>query len=523
MQDWTLAATAVMGAIEDNLLAQGAPPWIIEAVQVAKRDVEEGSVEHLPKGVSKKAVKGFEEALLLMSEAVDGGTPTSVLDEWYAYNEGLIGPRNAGLVAAVLGIGQEEITQTEASEEAGVTRQRVSQIVHRYLELAKTWAPPLVGVRIAEAAAKTCGAIVTAREWNEALPPWLRASTPSDLGSLSRLIDLGWLSGLESSSQHGIWFQLRDRSSDEAEGFKKKFESISRFVTRQLGRAGAVHAPTVEAKFGEDGAGLAYAIVDGRTGVDEVSDWLLPQEPRNSVLVDRARRVLSMVDEISIVKLKRQLERSVKVCPPHHVVMRVLERDLDLEADSDGMVSGEHIELDAYELLSPGELAAFILLEENRVMVHREFQKAMVKEGFSASLASVLASRSAILQRPQTGTVSLVGTTVTEVEIKELKEANGSRTRTMLGHRHLTKGGLEVRYRVDPDLIATTTLSLPVGKVEEGTWSLEHEDVEDQQVEVHRTYVTGLAGALDTLLDDEPRVVTVSFMPRSRTVSLKVY
>ena len=93
----------------------------------------------------------------------------------------------------------------------------------------------------------------------------------------------------------------------------------------------------------------------------------------------------------------------------------------------------------------------------------------------------------------------------------------------MLGHRHLTKGGLEVRYRVDPDLIATTTLSLPVGKVEEGTWSLEHEDVEDQQVEVHRTYVTGLAGALDTLLDDEPRVVTVSFMPRSRTVSLKVY
>jgi hypothetical protein len=501
-----------------ELAALRAPDWVLSALDYL--DSTATQTDFTPSGrLAKKTRHAVLDSLSRATAAARHGPPLTLIHDWHKYNEAVVGSRNARIIKSCLGLGCGRLTQTELAKREGITRQRVSQILHHYEMIAREWKPPLVTLRIAEVAAQRCGRVVTALEWNNALPSWLRSERAEDLNAASILLDYGWIDGLKPTSRVGIWLRTVDQSGEEVEDFKHDFERVQRLLRKQLAQSGAVEVSRLSKQFDDDGVGFAHAIIGDPAGIEELGGWLLPTKPRTSMLIDRAKRVLAVMPEISINRLRQQISRAVKSCPPPHILAEILKRDLGLYPDERGRVSGMHLNLDRDSLLSPGEIAALRVLRVSTVLSSRRFQKAMVAEGFSASLASILAGSSVVLRRPRLGCVTALGCETSEADLRCLMQKAQRRGRTSLGYRNLPYGGLEIRYRIDPDLLATTTLALPPGRLSEGTWSL----LDPRgAIEVHSTYFTGWREPLRQRLADSPQIVSVSFYPESRTISLRV-
>jgi len=436
------------------------------------------------------------------------GEPVSFLDDLVAYCSGL-SDRDRYYVFARLGVTSITAPTLESlGAETGVTRERVRQITKRFWQRAALWSPPLGVLAITASAGRACGHLVTSLEWFQKLPVRLRPEYPFQMAVMSDLIGFGWFDGLKTAGS-GIWLLEDDPRIAEPGEVKITLARSKEVTKKHLSRFGAVDLKLVEEEAGEDGPGLAHALLSAKDRCPVVAGWLVPKHRSKSALRTRVAKALSVARSLTMVELRAAIVRSLGHCPPDTVLAILLERDLRLTIDANRVrVTATNVH--TVSLAPSEELALRIIADNGGAMTVKDLQRHLVEQGMSAGIGTVIAGRSPVLTRLGRGIVGIIGQPIKAGVIEQLqKRVKAETAGSCLGFRRLSGNRVEISYYLDPALLSSTTFSLPKGIVEEGRWCIQGND--SSEVAVKKGYVAGIHQFVEPVLDGSAGRVSLTF------------
>lgn len=506
--------SSVLGLAEQLEL----PAWFGSSVEAFNEEVQALLANEEGPGASRRHIEDLaRRSLGGLLQAMSGAGRFTLGDEIGEYVRIAHGPRNLGIFAAVHGLQEDTTTQTEVAHREGVSRQRISQIIHRVQEACQTSSPPLVSVAILRGAAQHLGSSWSSAEWWSAGPRFIQPRDAHRDRALIVASDLGWLRGFTLAHRSGIW--VRDGSSStERASLNKEIQSVGRKVDRWLSKFGCVNPAGIADEHLLCTVDIVATVCEAkalrRIGSLYVGDG------RNSVLVDRVCRMLSVQTKGELSEVRLQIEHSLGWAPSTAAVAEVLSHVDFLQVDRRSDTVSARTPLAPEDYLSPGEQAAVdILAAAGGALSHKDFALAIVARGFSSALAGIMAGNSAILRRPMHGVVSLWGTVLDSAQQRDFRaEVNDPSKRTFLGYANGPGGRLEIRYRVDPRLFSSTAFSVPVGRLPMGDWRVEGSD---ELITVQKSYVAGVHDHVRPhLRSDHDTLIILRFDPASRLISV---
>src|SRR5436309_1488128 len=132
-------------------------------------------------------------AAVAILERLADGHPVSVLNEISLLFHGL-SDRDRTFVVRYLSLdGKPDETLEALGAQAGITRERVRQIVQRFVDRNSSLRPPLPICEATIEVLKKAELPLTLEGWNEELPDLLRPDSPSALSALRTLERWGWV------------------------------------------------------------------------------------------------------------------------------------------------------------------------------------------------------------------------------------------------------------------------------------------------------------------------------------------
>ncbi|WP_419939649.1 sigma factor-like helix-turn-helix DNA-binding protein [Candidatus Palauibacter sp.] len=333
------------------------------------------------------------------------------LDEEVAALCANLGDRNRELVLARLRYRSERRpTLDELAEAAGVSRERVRQIVTGHLRRLATSGLRLpIASRVVReidlAGGIASTAVLVERLSAEGiLPDRLSVSPLAELSDAGLVPQTGWdpeirvWVGVEG---HSAWIET-GRLGDVVGRLKGK-------VRDDLRRVGAVNEPALE-KLSPFDAGHAATLVTLRgKSYSRVLGYLVPKPSSDSSMVRRVRKMLAVTTPLPMVELHSGLLRSpgLDPVPPRDVVESVLKQHPGFEvAGGLARLSGKP---PRSEVLSKSERALVEVIEEHQgIILLREMVDGMKMRGLSQAMTATL-TRSPILSRVSTAVYALRG------------------------------------------------------------------------------------------------------------------
>jgi hypothetical protein len=281
-------------------------------------------------------------------------------------------------------------------------------------------------------------------------------------------------------------------------------------------RWGALDIVVFEELLGEDGPGLAYGLIFAGRSTTATDGWVLVNERQNTILADRAERIAAVTAEISLVRLRRALRKTLRGLPPESVWTAALRRDMP----SVRLAADEKVVFPAVSdsVLSDSEsLACRLIREQGGATTLRVLQRLFVANGMSAGSAGVVTSRSPVVERLSRGVLGVVGGSVESAKLADVRRLlKKDSARSLSGYR-LVGGDVELLYKLDPALVSSTTFVLPRVDLPLGEWQLVGHG---GRVVVKKSYILGLHRIAKLCLEQGSRRMTVRLSPSSRTVQV---
>jgi hypothetical protein len=474
------------------------------------------------------AVIGHASAVVeLLGRLVEGNRVTP-LDEISLLSRGL-SPRDRIFVSRYLELdGRPGDTLEALGAEAGVTRERVRQIVQRFSDRTTRLRPPLP---ICEAVVATLRALpgpTTLELWNERLPELVRADSPSDLTALRTLEIWGWLPKSTWLYGGGIVLVVQGESQEE------NGREFLRQVSAALRRAMALGAASV--------GQLSLVLDQQRTVVESLlrssgrweqvdGEWFVLRECVGYLLPRVAAKMLAVLGPLTLDQIRSGLRRyrdgrfrqRLEV-PPRPILRRVLQAGGMRVSDNGDVVN--LVEAPSPVTLSGGEAALVDAFRDEGVLTLHEVVSAIKEQGLSEAMGSYLLTSSPLISRVTYGLYALRARRVTHAEIDiaagRLIEQS---ERSLVDQRFQVDGSVLARYRLPADRDLVTFYIRP-GMIPEGVWTL-IDGHGRESILVRSTYVTGLqqvgrrmkkAGAIeiDVRFDVGRGEVTVAVPPKGK-------
>jgi len=428
----------------------------------------------------------------LLGRLVEGIRVTP-LDEISLLSRGL-SPRDRIFVSRYLELdGRPGDTLEALGAQAGVTRERVRQIVQRFSDRTTRLRPPLP---ICEAAVATLRALpgpTTLELWNEQLPELVRADSPSDLTALRTLESWGWLPKSTWLHAGGIVLVVPEESQEE------NGRRFLRQVSAALRRAMALGAASVRQ--------LSLVLDQPRTVVESLlrssgrweqvdGEWFVLRECEGYLLPRVAAKMLAVLGPLTLDQIRSGLRRyrdgrfrqRLEV-PPRPILRRVLQA-AGMRVLEDGDVVNL-VEAPSHITLSGGEAALLDAFRDKGVLTLHEVVSAIKEQGLSEAMGSYLLTSSPLVSRVTYGLYALRGRRVThaEIDIAAGRLIEQSK-RSLVDQQFQVDGSVLARYRLPADRDLVTFYIRP-GMIPEGGWTLIDAHGRES-ILVRSTYVTGL-------------------------------
>jgi sigma-70-like protein len=439
------------------------------------------------------AISGHLTALVPLLERLAQGQRLSILDEISLFYHGL-SDRDRTFVVRYLGLdGQQGETLETLGAQAGVTRERVRQIVQRFIDRNSSLRPPLPICEATISVLKTAEGPLTLDRWSEELPEVLRPDSPSVLNALRTLERWGWLAENTWLRAGGFLLVVPGMGREELG------REFLRRVTPALRNAMALGAASV--------AQLSLALHEQRTAVESLlrssgrweqadGDWFVLKESRGYLLPHVAEKMLAILGPLTVDQLRSGLRRYRESkfrqrleVPPRQILRRVLKA-AGMRVSENGDVV-DLLEVPSYVKLNGGEAALVDVFRDNGVLTVHEVVSTIRERGLSEALGRYLLTSSPLITRVTYGLYALRGRRVTHAEIEiAAGRLNEQSEPSLLDQRFQVDGSILARYRLPTDRDLVTYYVRP-GMIPEGVWTLVDAQAREP-ILVRSTYVTGL-------------------------------
>ncbi len=428
----------------------------------------------------------------LLGRLVEGSRVTP-LDEISLLSRGL-SARDRIFVSRYLELdGRPGDTLEALGAEAGITRERVRQIVQRFIDRNSPLRPPLPICEATVEVLKNTEGPLTLDRWSEELPDLLRPDSPSVLSALRTLERWGWL-GENTWLRAGGFLLVIPGMGREDVG-----REFLRRVTPALRNAMALGAASV--------GQLSLALHQQRTVVESLlrssgrweqvdGDWFVLKESEGYLLPHVAAKMLAVLGPLTVDQVRSGLRRYRESkfrqrleVPPRQILRRVLKA-AGLRVSENGDVV-DLLEVPSYVRLNGGEAALVDAFRDNGVLTVHEIVSAMRERGLSEALGRYLLTSSPLITRVTYGLYTLRGRRVTHAEIETAAgRLNEQSEPSLVDQQFQVDGSVLARYRLPADRDLVTFYIRP-GMIPEGVWTLV--DVHGREpILVRSTYVTGL-------------------------------
>jgi hypothetical protein len=428
----------------------------------------------------------------LLGRLVDGDRVTP-LDEISLLSRGL-SARDRHFVSRYLELDGRPCDTLEAlGAQAGVTRERVRQIVQRFVDRTSCRRPPLPICEVAVATLRDTAGPVTLERWNEQLPEPIRLKAPSDLTALRTLERWGWLP--ENTWLRADGLVLVVPGQGQAEIGRAFLQRVTPLL-RDAMAVGAASVGQLSMALQQPRAVIASLLRSSDRWEQVDDDWYVLKKSTGHLLPRIAAKMLVVLGPLTVDQIRSGLRRyrggryrrRLEV-PPRPILRKVLKAaGMRLTESGDVVNLGE---VPSRVTLNGGEAALVDAFRDKAVLTLHEVAAAVKERGLSEALGKYLLTSSPLITRLTYGLYGLRGRRATHAEIEaaaaRLAEQSAS---SLVDQRFQVDGSVLVRYRLpmDRDLV---TFYIRSGMIPEGVWTLA--DAPGRQpILVRASYVTGL-------------------------------
>jgi len=442
------------------------------------------------------AVVGHASAVVELLGRLVERVRVTPLDEISLLSRGL-STRDRIFVARYLELdGRPGDTLEALGAQAGVTRERVRQIVQRFSDRTTCLRPPLPICEAAVATLRDLPGPQTLERWNEQLPELVRAESPRDLTTLHTLERWGWLPKNTWLRADGFVLVV------PGEGQEEVGRAFVRRMTPLLRDAMAVGAASV--------GHLSMALERPRAVVASLlrssgrweqvdDDWYVLKECGGHLVPRIAAKMLAVLGPLTLDHIRSGLRRYRESkfrqrldVPPRPILRRVLQA-AGMRVSENGDVVNL-LEIPSAITLSGGEAALVDAFRDKAVLTLHEVVSDIRERGLSEALGRYLLTSSPLISRVTYGLYALRGRRVTHAEIQM---AAGRLTEqsepSLVDQQFQLDGSVVARYRLPSDRDLVTFYIRP-GMIPEGVWTLVGAH-RREPILVRSTYVTGLQQA----------------------------
>jgi len=432
-------------------------------------------------------------AVVTVLERLAEGQPVSILDEISLFFQGL-SDRDRMFVVRYLGFdGKPDETLEVLGAQAGITRERVRQIVQRFIDRNSPMRPPLP---ICEATirvlANTEGPLTLDR-WHEELPDALRPDSPSALSSLRTLERWGWLGENTWLRAGGFALVIAGVGHEEV---GREFLRVVTPALRGAMALGAASVGQLSVGMGQQRAVVESLLLSGGLWERVDGDWFVLRESRGHLLPRVAEKMLAVLGPLTVDQIRGGLRRYRESkfrrrldVPPRAILRRVLQAGGMRVSENGDVVN--LVEIPSDVTLSGGEAALLDAFRDKGVLTLHEVVGAIRERGFSEALGRYLLTSSPLISRMTYGLYALRGRRMTHADVAT---AAGRLTeqseRSLIDQQFQVDGSVLARYRLPADRELVTFYIRP-GMIPEGVWTLV-DGHGREPIMVRPTYVTGL-------------------------------
>lgn len=341
----------------------------------------------------------------------------------------------------------EQPTLDSLADEAGITRERVRQIVERTEEKLRESGLLLPRISQLVAVLREAGGVLSTRQYEERVTSRGLKDASSIIRTLPFLAHLKLIPRVVFDPDWNLWVTGPGENLLTSGKLPHVLQRVSRYLNRQLRRSSCVDADALTVKL-PFGAEHALRLAAGRSArVEWVGSYGIPVPLTRSKLTNAALKLLSVSRTVSLEQAYSGLRRALgSVVPPPEVLAAVLAHHPQIRVEQH--VVSAHDSLDPDKVLSPAERIAIALFAAGGdVLLAGNFIDAMVSAGFSVPMASI------VLRRPYVrpigaGIYGLRGRSIHRDTVRaRIQERSRERERNVVASEQMGDA-LVVRYRI---------------------------------------------------------------------------
>ena len=406
---------------------------------------------------------------------------TSPAEEVAAMTIGL-NDRNRELILGWLGaLGKAPSTQAALARKYHITRARVGQLIHRFLDTVARWRIRLPWCEIMLDRLQCRGGVL-----HSSLVDAVETNALNAMVGASQL-------GLLSSSVHrddnlDSWVTQIGRRTVSA--YRDRLATVLPPIRRQRRQWGAFRIDLLPASANLPKETRIQLALPSNPPSWRVHGHLVVFYSSNSTLVRICRKALAALTSLCLDDLHRGIERALRSTPPSRSELAIILSSHDaFRVDNECCVS--HIDpLDVNTTLTPAERSALAILRDAGGVIDSDgyiFQ--MQRNGHSRQLAGALL-RSPFVYRVERAVYALLGTPITSGQIQTARSARSNRFRNSLVkvERHASR--VELHYRLSHPCLADGRLPCPAF-LPNGQWKASLPDGSSLRCNVRGSTVSG--------------------------------
>lgn len=341
----------------------------------------------------------------------------------------------------------EQPTLDSLASEAGVTRERVRQIVDRVEQRLQEAGLVLPQASLLVSVLSEAGGVLSMRQFHERIAQCGFSAEAGVIRTLPHLSRLNLIPRLAFDLDWHLWVTGPGEELIRSGRLPNVLQRVSRFLRRHLRTRSCIDLDTLPARlpFGADHA-LKLA-VPGSANVQWAGSYGIPVPLTRSKLTNAALKLLAVSHSISLDQAHSALERALgQTVPPPEILGRILALHPQILIEEDRIRS--HDSLDPEKILSPAERTAVALFAAGgNVLLAGNFIDGMVQSGFSVPMASVVLRRPFV--RPiGAGIYGLRGRSIHRDTVRaRIQERSRERNRNVVTSQQVGDR-LVVRYRL---------------------------------------------------------------------------
>lgn len=412
----------------------------------------------------------------------------------------------------------EQPTLDSLALEAGITRERVRQIIERAEQQLHESKVVLPHASLLVAVLHDAGGLLATQQFHERIA---RSGLHADAGlirALPHLARLELVPRIAFDTDLDLWVTGPGEDLIRSGRLPDVLRRVSRFLNRQLRTRSCIDLDTLPGKlpFGADHA-LKLAL-PRCTGVDWVGTYGIPAPLTRSKLTNAALKLLAVSRSLPLQQMHVALARVLGTAvPPPEVLGRILALHPQIVVEENRVRADGSLNPD--RVLSAADRTAVALFAAGgNVLLAGNFLDAMIRSGFSLPMASVILRRPYV-RRIGAGIYGLRGHPIHRDTVRSrIQERSRERNRNVVTSQQ-AGDRIVVRYRITR-FSRTGVLAQPKElRGVSGIWTSHFPDGSEAPLKLDKGFVWTIQPWLKKLKASEGDSVVGTFDPGAQQVS----